>query len=63
MLKDITSWFVGKDSVKRYITALYVAVRAIAIYFNHPFPAIADQIALAFGIWAAGDALKKIEPK
>lgn len=63
MFNDIKKWFVGDASKKRYITALYVAVRAFLIYLGVPIPPLADQLAVAFGIWAAADAVKKLEPK
>lgn len=65
MVKDIVSWFLGSESKKRYITALYVAVRAFlgVAYPELVVPAFVDQLAAAFGIWAFGDALKKLEKK
>jgi hypothetical protein len=61
MFKDIKSWFVGESSKKRYIGALYVGVRAILLQLGYEVPGVVDQLAVAFGIWAGSDALKKLE--
>ena len=63
MFGDIQKWFIGNASKKRYLAALYVAIRAAAEALGHPFPPLADNLAIAFGIWAASDAIKKLEPK
>lgn len=63
MLNDIKSWFVGDNSKKRYLVALYVAVRAFMASLGHPLPPMVDNLAWAFGIWAASDAVRKLEPK
>lgn len=63
MFKTIQGWFVGKNSVKRYIFAFYIALSAGLSYLGHPLPPIADKLAGAFGVWALGDAIKKVEPK
>lgn len=63
MFNDIKAWFVGNNSKKRYIAALYVALRAGAEALGYHVPQIVDNLAVAFGIWAAGDAIQKLQPK
>lgn len=63
MFNDIKSWFVGNESKKRYIAAFYIAIRAFLVSLGYHIPEIADNLAVAFGIWAVSDAVKKLQPK
>lgn len=64
----IVKMFIGDESKKRYIVAIYIAIRAayeglqMHGVVTHPWPVYIDTLAGAFGVWAGADALKKLEP-
>lgn len=62
MFNEIKKIFIGDKSKKRYICAIYVAVRAGLVYLGYHIPPVVDQLAVAFGIWAVADVAKKLEP-
>ena len=61
--------FIGNESKKRYLAAAYVAIRGAyeALVYHgivtFIWPHWVDTMAAALGVWATGDAIKKLEPK